>query len=87
MQSSHPGGRHRLSAAGFRGHKWPISNTLINRPESLGGGVCVCVCVHDHVHGCIFMNACVVFFLTSGGSPCGLSEKMLCGHTGESFTV
>lgn len=47
----------------------------------------MCVCVHDHVHGCIFMNACVVFFLTSGGSPCGLSEKMLCGHTGESFTV
>lgn len=50
------------------------------------GSLCASVCAQLHFYECV----CV--FITSGGSPCGLSEfqcgeKMLCGHTGESFTV
>ena len=44
-------------AAGFRGHKWPISNTLINRLKSLGEKACVSaiMCTVAFLWMCVWM--------------------------------
>lgn len=70
-----------MRAAGFGGHESPVSNAWINRLERIRRRARVCVC--DHVHRCIFMNVCV--FIASGGTLCGMSEKILSGCTVESF--